>query len=105
MFLSKVKNFRLLMAIFFVLIAVSVACAIPGLNGGTEEATEEASPVAVEDLPPTVVEVSPMPGSQLGLSQPLTFYFNQPMEKTTVEMLYTLNQIKRGRWNGWMKPP
>ena len=36
-------------------------------------------------LPPALVEVDPLPGSQITLVNPITFYFNQPMQRTSVE--------------------
>ena len=37
------------------------------------------------DLPPDLVETDPIPGAQLTLENPITFYFNQPMDRPTVE--------------------
>ncbi len=36
-------------------------------------------------LPPAVVETDPLPGSQIGLKNPIKIYFNQPMDKPSVE--------------------
>jgi len=36
-------------------------------------------------LPPALVEAAPLPGAQIGLKNPLRFYFNQPMDRPSVE--------------------
>jgi len=53
--------------------------------------TEAAKQVDVEipeprdDLPPALVEVMPFPNSKIGLQQPISLYFNQPMDTDSVE--------------------
>ena len=37
------------------------------------------------DLPPALVEVSPLEGSIIALQQPITLYFNQAMDADSVE--------------------
>ncbi len=37
------------------------------------------------DLPPALVETDPLLGAQIVLDSPLTFYFNQPMDRPSVE--------------------
>lgn len=39
--------------------------------------------------PPTLIETDPLPGAQMTLSNPITFYFNQPMQRTSVEAALT----------------
>lgn len=86
MSLPKNIYFRPLIVVFFVLVIASVACSLPGLSGlGGADSVAEASAIPVEDLPPAVVEMDPVPGSRLGLSRPVTFYFNQPMDQDSVE--------------------
>jgi uncharacterized protein YfaS (alpha-2-macroglobulin family) len=36
-------------------------------------------------LPPALVETDPLPGAQIALDNPITFYFNQPMQHASVE--------------------
>ena len=36
-------------------------------------------------LPPALVETDPLPGVQIALENPITFYFNQPMQRSSVE--------------------
>lgn len=44
-----------------------------------------ATPAPRDDLPPALVEVLPLPKSKIGLQQPISLYFNQPMDKESVE--------------------
>jgi uncharacterized protein YfaS (alpha-2-macroglobulin family) len=39
--------------------------------------------------PPALVETDPLPGSQIALQNPITFYFNQPMQRASVEAAVT----------------
>ncbi len=43
------------------------------------------TPEPRKDLPAALVEVSPLPGSVIGLAQPITLTFNQDMDKSSVE--------------------
>ena len=47
----------------------------------TQALTEEPR----KDLPPSLVEVSPVSGSIIGLNQSISLYFNQPMDIDSVE--------------------
>ena len=70
---------------YFILAAVlTFSCALPSLPTQQPEA---ATPTTVqpEPLPPVLAEVSPLDGSQLGLDEPMTFYFSQPMNRDSVE--------------------
>ena len=93
---------------FTVLLLVSMACSLPSFG---QKATEEpvqpgqagepqpgttsepgATPTAQpsptlppEPLPPALVEASPLPGSTLPLQGEITLYFNQPMQRASVE--------------------
>jgi len=40
-------------------------------------------------LPPALVETDPLPGAQIALKNPITFYFNQPMQHASVEAALT----------------
>lgn len=83
-------------AIVSILIIASMACSIPGLSAKPTPTT--AQPVVTEvvsgvleptatpqPLPPALVEAYPPPGSEIPLSQPITFYFNQPMDRASVQ--------------------
>ena len=50
-----------------------------------EKATEESQVNPRTDLPPTLVEVSPLEGTVIALQQPITLYFNQDMDTDSVE--------------------
>lgn len=76
-------------------IAVSLACSMPGFRGTSPTPLPPAvSPTAAvpptptatpEPLPPDLVEIDPPPGVELSLNRQLTLYFNQPMERTSVQ--------------------
>ena len=54
--------------------------ATPTLPTPTATATQPPQP-----QPPALVETDPLQGAQIALESPLTFYFNQPMDKASVE--------------------
>ncbi|NMC52307.1 MAG: hypothetical protein GYA48_01540 [Chloroflexi bacterium] len=87
------------------LVLISLACGLPGFANRQPtptqaEAAAEAAPPAEQTavptaqpaptqelppLPPAVVEVQPIPGSMLAARQPITIYFNQEMDRDSVE--------------------
>ncbi len=72
--------------IYFILAAMLMfSCAFPSLPTQQPEPTPTTITVQQEPLPPILAEVSPLDGSQLGLDQPITFYFSQPMDRDSVE--------------------
>ncbi len=91
-----------------------MACSLPGLFGRGEatpvgQATLLASPpvslpTALPTLPmptphpqpPGIVESNPPPGAELPLDGPLTLYFNQPMQRTSVEAALRLTPTQPG---------
>ena len=97
---------KTVLRIFFVLavlLLVSLACGLP-FQTQPEETTQslESAPAEVEDLPPTstipppptptaqplpptLVEAEPPTGVDLPLNGVLTFYFDQPMDRGSVE--------------------
>ena len=77
--------------------ALVFSCTLPGTPTQTPAPT--ATTFQQEPLPPALAEVSPLDGSQLGLDQPITFYFSQPMDRNSVEAaLYGLPAGSRA-WN------
>ncbi len=62
---------------------LTFSCALPGLP--TQPPAPTPTLLQQEPLPPVLVEVSPANGSQLGLAEPITFYFSQPMDRNSVE--------------------
>src|SRR5690606_37804480 len=94
-----------------VLLIASLSCSLPGLDrttptiaptlaalpGATEPAVPSAPMLQAEqpatqtpnlpqtDLPPALIEVNPPPSSALEPGESPVFYFNQPMERASVE--------------------
>ncbi len=60
----------------------SPAIATPTTGAKLTTATPTQMP---QTLPPALVETDPLPGAQITLENPITFYFNQPMQRTSVE--------------------
>jgi len=97
---------------FIMVSSLLVACRWPW-QSAEEAVTEEVGPKETEagsysssgprkDLPPALVEVSPIPGSSIALKQPITLYFNQPMDKGSVEAAIHFDPSISGRfsWQG-----
>ena len=101
--LSPVKNsprrsWRLLIGIWLI---ISLACSLPGLGAKTPTAIPEttqqvATPKALPNLPPALVEINPLPASEIGLLAPLTLYFNQPMLRESVQAALSLSPAVEG---------
>jgi len=56
-----------------------------------------------DDAPaPRVVETSPLPGEELGLDEPVTFFFDQPMDRDTVQAAFRVWPVVGGAlsWAG-----
>jgi alpha-2-macroglobulin len=90
------KPIRLKRRLFTLLSAwviISMACALPSLAGAPTSTPSiqlaasqpAASPTPNTSLPPVLVETEPQPGSTVSLQEGLTFYFNQPMDHSSVE--------------------
>lgn len=98
---------RFLLPLILLLIA-SLACSVPGFAGTSATPTQAPSdaknleetlavaapdgqggkPQALVDLPPAVVEIDPLPRSMWMPDSAPTFYFNQPMERTSVQAAF-----------------
>jgi len=63
------------------------------------ESPEITVPEPRQDLPPALVEVSPLPDSQIGLEQPILLYFNQPMDTASVEAAVHFEPSTSGRFS------
>jgi len=100
------------------LIVVALACSMPGISQPTTQAPPKIGEVdTVEEvktadptlppqptptpqpLPPVLVEVAPPLGSDFPLQGALTLYFNQPMDKPSVELALTGQPALSGRFN------
>ena len=93
------SNLRPLGWLLILLLALTLACSLPSRSEPQEEITVEAqvsgpTPTATlpppptptpQPLPPALVEADPIPGSDLAVQGALTFYFNQPMDRGSVE--------------------
>jgi len=94
------KRKRFWLRLFALLVFLSIACNVPawdnpfgtGQTGNeqkgisSEPPTPIPSPTATsKPLPPGVIEMKPAPGSVLSANQPFTMYFNQPMDRASVE--------------------
>jgi len=91
------KNYQLLRNLFIILIlliALSLACSIPFVGDSQPAKTTEtplASPTPTATsipLAPDLVESDPPQGVEVPLDGPLTFYFNQAMNRDSVEAAF-----------------
>ncbi|HSB65872.1 MAG TPA: Ig-like domain-containing protein, partial [Anaerolineales bacterium] len=73
-----------LVGLVFTLAGCKKASPTPTITPTQRIATATPTPLP-PDLPPALVETDPLPGAQLSLKNPITFYFNQPMQHTSVE--------------------
>ncbi len=78
---------RFFLFTLIVILILSLACnlSLPGLPTATPPASNPTPTPTALPLPPAVVETVPPVGSQIGLQNPLTLYFSEPMERASVE--------------------
>jgi hypothetical protein len=78
------RTSRFVSAIFALLISLALACnfTAPVEIDIPFVVTPTATPLT---LPPAIVETDPPAGSQVGLQQGIAFFFNQPMNRASVE--------------------
>ena len=88
---QKSKIIPLLATVIFLLTVISLACNLPA---GLQERFFGSEPIATgtpaptftpQPLPPTIVETDPPEGSTINVGGPITLYFNQKMDQTSVE--------------------
>jgi len=65
----------------------------------TPAATDVLPAVSVGPLPPALVETAPLPGSRIPVAGELTFYFNQPMNRASVESAIQGNPALNGSFS------
>jgi hypothetical protein len=108
--MSTNKSKNILRTLPLLLVILSLSCSLPGLfqRGDvtpTVPAISVVSPVAPTPaqprptpmpLPPAIVESDPPPGGELTLDGLLTLYFNQPMQRTSVEAALSLRPSQLG---------
>ncbi len=88
--------------VVFALMLVSAACSFPSGTTDTPSpsppqeiferptATLPAKPTSTpQSLPPVLLESDPLPNSEIGLEDSVTLYFNQSMDKSSVEAAYS----------------
>ncbi len=99
--------FRVMMTLFGLMALVSVSCNLP-FGGGINQplATQTAAqptqlPVQQEELPPTILEVQPEPGSILTSSKGVVVTFDQPMDRPSVEGALEVQPVMAGRFE-WL---
>ncbi|TES91133.1 MAG: hypothetical protein E3J88_03100, partial [Anaerolineales bacterium] len=82
----KMQFRRKYLVVVFLLGILAAGCGTSDQGEPTPtEPTQMPPPVSVGPLPPALVEASPMPGSELPLMGTITLYFNQPMDRPSVE--------------------
>jgi alpha-2-macroglobulin len=82
--------------ISIVILLILSAC---GKTGGTTvSGTPLPDPASLPPMPPAIPETQPAAGSQIPLQSPITFYFNQPMDKNSVEAAWTIQPALAGTW-------
>lgn len=102
------RQFAAARIVIFVLVLVSLACSVPVIGQQTPTPTVTATatlpaPTATPraDLPPALVETSPLPGGEVPLDGPIVFAFNQPMERASVEAAFQSATGLSGRFE-WL---
>ncbi len=74
---------RILTTAVAAVLLLSLACSLPGLSLPFGRSTP--TPTRLPPLPPTLAESDPARGEELAPSGPLTLYFDQPMDRASVE--------------------
>ena len=96
------KTFPKVLFIFIILSLIFSACSMPNIVSPAQPEAQEAAatPTAIPDqnLPPKLVETLPIEGSSIGLQEPITFYFNQPMERASVEAAWNPSPAIAGQF-------
>ncbi len=85
----KQRTFRsILYSIFISAILVSCAGGIPVPGLETPTPIPPTPTPYQQALPPSLVETAPLQNTVIGQLSPLTFYFNEPMDKSSVETAF-----------------
>ncbi len=90
------KKISALWRIGIVALLILSACTLPG--GKTASGTPLPKPESLPPMPPAILETQPAAGSQIPLNAPITFYFNQPMDRKSVEAAWTIQPATAGVW-------
>jgi uncharacterized protein YfaS (alpha-2-macroglobulin family) len=95
----KKRMWNLLGGLAALLILLSLACSLPMSSSPTPEPTQAtnlngspgqaprlaSSPQPTESLPASLIESQPPPGAEIPLKGPITLYFNQAMQRASVD--------------------
>ena len=99
--MSRPSRYTVLM----LFLALSLACSLPGIGTPAPQqpaptATLPPPPTATPraDLPPALIETDPPLGSEIAPDQGITWYFNQPMQRASVEAALRSNAGISGRF-------
>jgi hypothetical protein len=92
--LNRTQNWLQTLVVFVVIASLLVSCRFPWQTAPTPQPEETETPEQSDeptptpeprpDLPPALVEVSPLPKSVIDLKQPFTMVFNQTMDADSV---------------------
>src|SRR5579871_3035325 len=82
----------------FILLAITLAAMLPG-SGRVGMATAQQD----QPIPPTVIDVSPLPGVELLPSDVLTVYFDQPMDFAATQKAISFAPAVNGAFD-WADP-
>lgn len=83
--MDRIPSPKLFHAFVYLILAILLisSCSLPSVP--TQKPEPTPTTFQKEPLPPVLTEVSPLDGSQLGLEEPVTFFFSQPMDRGSVE--------------------
>ena len=88
----------------FTLLAVLLAsCSMPNtLTGATPQGQPESAATPTAPAPqtytPAIIETVPLAGSRIGVQEAITFYFNQPMDRASVETAWIADPVGGGEF-------
>ncbi|GAB4450108.1 MAG: alpha-2-macroglobulin family protein [Anaerolineales bacterium] len=74
-----------LLLISLLLTSCGGAPTLPKLTAPATPTSEVSSPVPTQTYPPALIETDPPAGAVIGHLSPITFYFNQPMNRASLE--------------------
>ncbi len=97
------------LGILSIILMLSVACSLPGIGASRRSQGVQSAPATPTvpppptatpraDLPPALVETEPPLGSEISPQQGITFYFNQPMQRASVEAALQVGEGVSGRF-------
>ncbi len=91
----------------FTLFAVLlVSCSMPGIPFNMQapevqpQEPSAATPTAItqQDYEPAIIETVPLAESMIGVQEEITFYFNQPMDRASVEAAWVADPVGGGEF-------